>query len=226
MSGASNTRPSTLIGTRPDGLAFRTCDPRIRDDFEVLSRCPNAPAPASKLHTGWATLVAVAEEGSLCVLHRCRVELLPPEGIRFVYHQAAELPIADAERLIESVRRISEDTALTNIRGALKKLDVTHACIVTAGAAVPNDLAAALRSHAHIHAAEGALYARVAAGACANLGVPVLTVREREVWSRASENTGVAEAELKARIDDVRKAIGPPWTADHKIAAAAALVRA
>ena len=70
------------------------------------------------------------------------------------------------------------------------------------------------------------MYANVVANACVHLGIPVLTVREREVWSRASENTGVAEAELKARIDDVRKALGPPWTADHKIAAAAALVRA
>jgi len=186
--------------------------------------CERASA-GFKLHTGWATLVAIAAEGALRVVHRCRVELLPPGGVRFVYHQAAELPISDAEKLIESVRRISEDSAGTNIRSALEKVDVTRACIVTAGAAVPNDLALTLRSHAQIHAAEGALYARVVADACVHLGFPVLTVREREVWSRASESTGMAEADLKARIDDVRKALGPPWTADHKIAAAAALVR-
>ena len=178
-----------------------------------------------KLHTGWATLVAVAADGPLRVLYRCRVELLPPGAIRFVYHQAAELPIADAERLIESVRRISEDTARPNVRSALEKWKVRRACIVTAPAALPDDLSITLRSHARIHAAEGALYAKVVADACVHLGIPVLTVREREVWSRASESAGVVEADLKASIDDVRKALGAPWTADHKTATAAALVR-
>jgi hypothetical protein len=57
-------------------------------------------------HTGWAMLVAVADDGdALRILHRCRVELVPPGTGRFVYHEAAELPLPDAERLIESKRQ-------------------------------------------------------------------------------------------------------------------------
>ena len=65
-----------------------------------------------RLHTGWAILVAVAtERESPIVLHKCRLELLPPGMGRFVYHEAAELPLPDAEILIESVRQAAQDTA-------------------------------------------------------------------------------------------------------------------
>ena len=81
-----------------------------------------------------------------------------------------------------------------------------------------------LRSQARIHAAEGALYAGAIASACEYLDIPVIRLSERDVWSRASLNTrGISEAGLKAEIDAVRKAIGPPRTADHKIAMAAAM---
>jgi len=180
-----------------------------------------------RLHTGWAMLVAVSADGEgPRVLHRCRVELLPHGRGRFVYHEAAELPLPDAQRLIESVRRTAEDTARTAIRSAITNLKVTGACIATGSVSVPDDLSAVLRSHARIHAAEGALYADVIMSACEHLGIPLITVRERDVWSRASLSIGMSEADLKAAIEAVRKALGPPWTADHKIATAAALVRA
>jgi hypothetical protein len=179
-----------------------------------------------RLHTGWAMLVAVAAEGeALRVLHRCRVELVAPGRGRFAYHEAAELPLSDAEKWIESVRRTAEDTARTAIQRAIANLNVTAACITTGSASVPNDLAAVLRSHARIHAAEGALYAGAIASACRHFGIPLIAVRERDVWSRASVNAGMTEADLKAGIEAVRKTLGPPWTADHKVATAAALVR-
>jgi hypothetical protein len=187
---------------------------------------PGSASIGFRLHTGWAMLVAVdAGEEGLRVLHRCRVELLPPGRGRFVYHEAAELPLPDAERLIESVRRIASDTARTAIRSAITNLEVTGACIATGSASVRDDLVAILRTHPRIHAAEGALYAGVIASACEHSGIPLITVRERDVWSRASVDAGMSEVDLRAGIEAVRKALGPPWTVDHKIATAAALVR-
>src|SRR3954447_26798637 len=94
-----------------------------------------------RLHTGWAMLVAVAEErDSIRVLHRCRVQLLPPRAERFVYHKAADLPLAEAEELVNSIRQIAEATALTNIRTAIGNLKVSRACITTGAMSVPNDL--------------------------------------------------------------------------------------
>ena len=163
-----------------------------------------------RLHTGWAMLVAVAAEGEvLLVLRRCRVEMLPPGRGRFVYHEAAELPLPDAESLIESVRRIVEDTARTALGSAIHDLKVTGASIPTGPASVPDDLAAVLRSRRHA----GTLTSR--RSSCAS-----------ETYGRASANAGMAEADLKAAIDAFRKALGAPWTRDHKIATAAAHVRA
>jgi hypothetical protein len=178
------------------------------------------PSIGFRLHTGWAMLVAVGE--GLTILHRCLLELLPPGAGRFVYHEAAELPLEEASGLIESTRRIAEETAVTAIQEALNGLQATSACLL-AGSLVPGDLAEVLRSHARIHAAEGALYGGAIASACRQLKIPLLTLREREVWSRASASTGIAEADLRAQIDGLRKLLGPPWTADHKIATAAAL---
>jgi hypothetical protein len=180
-----------------------------------------------RLHTGWAILVAVADDGdAVRILHRCRLELLPPGTGRFVYHEAAELALADAGRLIDSVRHDAEATARKNIQSAIENLNVTRSCISTGSEPVSNDLGAVLRSHARIHAAESALYFDATASACKHLGIPLITVRERDVWRQASVNARMSEADLKATIAAVRKTIGPPWTADHKIAAAAALVRA
>ena len=179
-----------------------------------------------RLHTGWAMVVAVAAEaGTMKILRRGRIELLPPGQNRFVYHQAAELPLAEAERLIESVRSSAEAAARIAIKTAIENLTATRACIPLGSASVPAQLAAVLQSHARIHTAEGALYCGAVASACEHLAIPLLTVRERDVWSLAAASLATSEQELKVRIDAVRGALGPPWTADHKIAAAAALIQ-
>ena len=180
-----------------------------------------------RLHTGWAMLVVIAADGApFRVLHRRRMELLPPGLGRFVYHDAANLPLPEAGRLIESVRHAAEDTALEVLRSTIKNLKVISACIPTGAASVPEDLASVLRSHTRIHAAEGALYSGAIASACKHLGIPLIEVRERDIYSRASKSMGMSEAEVKGGVSEVRKFLGPPWTIDHKIAMAAALVRA
>ncbi len=172
------------------------------------------------MHTGWAILVAVSGDA---VLRRCRVELYPARG-RFVYHEAAELELPEAVELIAAVRRIAGENALTAVRSAIDGLKVGGARIPTGSSPVPEDLASILRSHARIHAAEGALYAGAIVSACERLAIPVITVRERDVWTRAAASTGVPEAQLRAKVDALRKTLGAPWTSDHKIATAAAMI--
>lgn len=169
-----------------------------------------------RMHTGWAVLVAVSEGEEFTVLRRCRIELLPSGWNRFVYHEAAELPLADAATLIESVRHSADETARAAIAGAVGELKITRASLPVGSPFASTDLAAVLRSHAQLHAGEGALYASAVASACENLKIPLITMPERNLWSQTP-------AERKARIEAVRKTIGPPWTLDHKIATAAAL---
>jgi hypothetical protein len=185
-----------------------------------------------KLHTGWAMLVALAgQPGEIRVLFRGRIELLPlDESVpRFVYHQAAEMPLARASALVKRAREASQKAALLAIKSVLRDLDshgaTAAACGVLSGStAVPDDLPRILRSHPLIHAAEGALFQNAIVSAGESCGLAVTTVREREVWSRTAAAWGRTEAGLQKEMDGLRKSVGAPWSADHKAAAAMALL--
>ena len=185
-----------------------------------------------KLHTGWAMLVALAgEPGEIQVLFRGRIELLPlDESVpRFVYHEAAELPLAGATTLVKRAREASQKAARLAVNEVLRDLDSrgakTAVCgVLCSSTLVPDDLSRILRSHPLLHAAEGALFQQAIVAACESCGLTITAAREREVWSQAAAAWGLAEAELRKEVDAVRAAVGAPWSADHKTAAAIALL--
>jgi hypothetical protein len=185
-----------------------------------------------KLHTGWAALVAVAGHPSeIQVLLRRRIELLPPNTSisRFVYHEASEMPLARATELIERGTKAAQEAALLAVEEAVEELssrDVRiDVCGVLSGSTVvPNDLAAILRAHPLIHAAEGALFQNAIVSACGSRGLAVVLTREREVWGRAAAAWEVTEPGLRKTVDGLRKSLGPPWSADYKTSTAIALL--
>lgn len=185
-----------------------------------------------KLHTGWAMLVAlIGQPGEIQVLFRGRIELLPPDESvpRFVYHEAAELSLPQATALVTSAREASQKAARLAIKDVLRELDSRGAkaavCGVLSGSTpVPDDLSRILRSHPLIHAAEGALFQQAIAAACESCGLAVTAAREREVWSRAAAAWGLPEPGLRKEVDALRTSVGTPWSADHKTAAAIALL--
>ncbi len=185
-----------------------------------------------KLHTGWAMLVALAgQPGAIQVLFRGRIELLPlDESIpRFIYHEAAEMSLLRATELVKRAREASQNVARLAIKDVLRDLDSRGAranvCGVLSGSTpVPGDLSRILRSHPLIHAAEGALFQQAIVCACERCGLAVTAAREREVWSQAAEAWALAEPELRKKVDAVGAIVGAPWNADHKSAAAIALL--
>lgn len=184
-----------------------------------------------RLHTGWAALVVVAgAPGKLEVLLRRRIELLPSGDSvpRFVYHKAAELPLAQAAELIERVEASSQQIAHTAVKEVLDHLRtltlVTQAGIPCGSKPVPVDLPAILRSHPTIHTAEGALFRRTLASACEKCGVKVIFAREREIWLKAADAWHVEEGALHKQVDALRKSVGAPWGTDQKTATAFALL--
>ena len=176
-----------------------------------------------KLHTGWAAAVAVANGSSgLTILLRQRIELLPADGSipRFVFHQAAEMPPAESADLVKRAAAASRHVAKSAVRGILRELrsyNIQVAGIPSGSTALPGDLASILKSHALIHAAEGVLFQKAVVAACERNGVHAVCPRERELWTKI----GPA---MKGQIEALRQSAGPPWGADQKIAAAAALV--
>jgi hypothetical protein len=185
-----------------------------------------------KLHTGWAALVAVAgDPDRIQVLLRRRIELLPPNSSisRFVYHAASEMPLAQATELVERGTQAAQEAACLAVTDAVEELSSRgiriDVCGVLSGSTVvPNDLAAILRSHPLIHSAEGLLFQNAIVSACEGRGLTVVLMREREVWVRAAATWDITEPGLQKNVDALRKTLGPPWSADYKVATAIALL--
>jgi hypothetical protein len=157
--------------------------------------------------------------------------LLPPNSSipRFVYHEASEMPLAQATELIQRGTKASQEAAGVAVQDAMEELSSRGVSIEVCGilsgsTVVPDDLAAILRAHPLIHAAEGALFQNVIASACESRGLMVVVAREREVWAHAAAAWDITEPGLRKTVDELRKSLGPPWTADHKAATAIALL--
>ena len=205
----------------------------VRQRFDYSGQMALASAAIGfRLHTGWAALVVAAgRPGTVEVLLRRRLELLPSDGSipRFAYHEAAELPAADASRLVRRAAAGARKAACFNLRTILEELvgmevEVKAAGIPTGSTVVPADLSKILGAHPLIHAAEGEMFAKAVAAACRECGLMVVTARERDLWSRAAENFGLEGAAFRQSLDRLRHSVGPPWSADQKTATAAALL--
>jgi hypothetical protein len=160
-----------------------------------------------RAHSGWAAVVAVSGSADApTVLARRRITIAT--AIRQPYHAAEPLPLDEAEALIRNCR---EEAAAVAIAAA-EEMRRTHgaksaAILVGRPRALP-ELAAILRSHAAIHTAEGIFYREIWIEACHQAGLRV---------------TRVVEPNVKDRVAALPK-LPPPWTADEKLATAAALL--
>ena len=183
------------------------------------------------MHTGWAALVAVARPERIEVLLRRRVELLPADGSipRFVYHTAAEMEGEEAAALVKRAAGAAQKTARAALQEAVDqlrrmKITVKAAGIPTGSTAVPEQLERILKSHPLIHAAEGALFQQAVATGCEGCGLKITAVREKELMDRAAKAYGTDAPRFRKTVDELRKTAGPPWSADQKTAAVAALL--
>src|ERR1700752_2346057 len=172
-------------------------------------------------HGGWAVLVTVARDGTL--LDRRRVELVD-EGLPKIPHhsEGQGLPLDEAVELVERVR-VSAD------RHAVLALDaVTMAVPHILGVALrkcqslPPTIAERIKDYRAQNVADWVMYRKALASAAEARGWPVHWYDAKKMPAAASHALGVEK--LDAHFINVRKAIGPPWNNDHKLAMAAAIV--
>jgi len=174
-------------------------------------------------HGGWAVLVTVARDGTL--LDRRRVELVG-EGLPKIPHhsEGQGLPLDQAVELVERVRVSAE-------RHALLALDaVTIAVPRILGIALrkcpplPPTIAERIKDYRARNVADWVMYRNALASAAEARGWPVHWYDAKSVFAAASQALGVEN--LDAHFLEVRRAVGPPWNQDHKLATAAAIVAA
>ena len=176
-------------------------------------------------HGGWAVLVTVARDGTL--LDRRRVELVGEGLPRLPHHSEGQgLPIEQAVKLVERVRVSAE-------RHAALALDAVTAAvphILIVGIALrkcpqlPPTIAERITDYHAQNNADWVMYRKALAFAAEARGWPVHWYDARSVLGVASQ--ALREMNLDAQFLQVRKAIGPPWNKDHKLAMAAAMVTA
>jgi hypothetical protein len=184
-------------------------------------------AIALRPHTGWAALIVVGGDPPV-LLERRRLELRAPEIPDELYHAAARLTLADAERLVARTVVAVGELAARVLRALVEEQHAAGrrivGCAVIGALRDTRALPAILASHPRIHAAEGDLFRGALAGAARACGSAVLELPERTVAAETARALRITAAELERRIAELGRAVGPPWRSDHKLAAAAALL--
>jgi hypothetical protein len=87
---------------------------------------------------------------------------------------------------------------------------------------VPNDVAKILASHTLLHSAEGELYRDLLTDAAAGAGLRVVRFLNKEVRSEAAAAIGWPLDTFEAKLANIGKLAGSPWTKDEKDATSAA----
>jgi hypothetical protein len=181
-----------------------------------------------KARTGRAAIVAVGGDvHAPQFLERLQIPLLPP-GVFAPYHAAEGLPAAQArknvERDIGSAHRLAE----SGIRDAIRRCtDAGHevrACGVLVGSGMPDwSTEDILAVHVRMHKAEGELFRDVLVAGARACGLAPATLPGKTACDAAAAMLGVTRTQLDGLLAALGKQAGPPWGADQKEAAAAAL---
>jgi hypothetical protein len=174
-------------------------------------------------HGGWAVLVTVGRDGTL--LDRRRVELVD-EGLPKIPHhsECQRLPLDEAVELVDRVRASAERHAVL----ALDAVMMAVPRIVIRGVALrkcpplPPTIAERITDYNAQNNADWVMYRKALASAAEARGWPVHWYDAKKVLGEASQALGVED--LDAHFLRVRRAAGPPWNNDHKLAMAAAIV--
>jgi hypothetical protein len=172
-------------------------------------------------HGGWAVLVTVARDGTL--LDRRRVELVG-EGLPKIPHhsEGQGLPLDEAVALVERVRVSAEKHAALALHAVTAVVPRILGVALRHCQPLPPTIAERIQDYRAHNVAEWVMYRQALASAAEARGWPVHWYDAKKVWDRASQVLRVEN--LDAHFLRVRKAIGPPWDRDHKLAMAAAIV--
>jgi len=185
-----------------------------------------------RMHSGWGVLVAVSSStNSVELIERRRVVIADPKipGANQPYHFAASLTLSEAQEYLAKSATVSESLACATIEEVVRELEerdyrlLGSAVLWAAGRPLP-PMANILRAHSLIHAAEGEFFRNAVQRACERLKISAARIRERELEEQVNATFGEAASRLRRRIASLGRAIGPPWTKDHKLATLAAAV--
>jgi len=190
-----------------------------------MKRHPEAVVGAST-HYGRAELVTMSTDGKAATLaDKRRVELISPGLPEAPYHhEGLELPAAETRILVAKV----QGSVTEYCRAAISVLRDAYPVVAVVVPASPYaslpDVDEVLASYQLTCAADGMMYRESFASAAAEQGLDVIrTPRGADEVSMAATALERSVEETSAFLKDLGRRAGPPWRAEHKKAAAAAL---
>ena len=174
-------------------------------------------------HGGWAVLVTVARDGAL--LDRRRVELVGEGLPKLPHHREGQgLPLDEAVELVECVRVSAERHAVLALDAVTMAVPRIFGVALRKCPQLPPTIAERIKDYRAQNVADWVMYRKALASAAEERGWPVHWYDAKRVLGAASQALRVEN--LDAHFIQVRRAVGPPWDKDHKLAMAAAIVTA
>jgi|SRR5579871_105298 len=165
-------------------------------------------------HGGWAVLVTAAADGTL--LDRRRVELVDEDLPKIPHHSEGQrLPIDEAVALVERVRVSAEGHAKLCLDAVAATVPGISGIALRQCPALPPTVAERIQDYRAQNVADWVMYRNALAAAAEARGWAVHWFDAKKVL----EN-------VDARLLDLRKSIGPPWSSDHRLAMGLAMAGA
>jgi hypothetical protein len=198
--------------------------------LEAFMAARRMAALGFKTHTGWAAAVALSGPPlEPVVILKRRVEMEARFEAGAVYHAAQGLPFGEADALIRSsedkfgrVARVAIAAIVAELRA--EELEPVASAVIGGGAKRLPNLEVILRSHALVHAAEGALFRGIVARASEGCGIRAAFLPAKELLLRAARALALSEPQVLSKLAAAGKAAGRPWAQDQKESALAAWV--
>lgn len=174
-------------------------------------------------HGGWAVLVTVARDGTL--LDRRRVELVDEYLPALPHHHEGQgLPMDEAVALVERVRSSAERHAALALDAVAMAVPGILGVALRNCPQLPPTIAERIKDYRARNVADWVMYRKALATAAATRAWPVHWYDPKKVLDAASHALHVDD--FDAHFLHMRRAVGPPWNKDHKLAMAAAIVTA
>ncbi|HWY70034.1 MAG TPA: hypothetical protein VNX88_15290 [Terriglobales bacterium] len=174
-------------------------------------------------HGGWAVLVTVASDGTL--LDRRRIKLLDAGLPKLPHHHEGQgLPLDEAVELVERVRVSAQRHAVLALDAVTMAVPRVLGLALRKCPQLPPTIAERIKDYRAQNVADWVMYRKALASAAEARGWPVRWYDAKSVLGAASHALRVEN--LDAHFLQVRRAVGPPWDKDHKLAMAAAIVTA
>jgi len=142
------------------------------------------------------------------------------------YHAGLELPLAQAEPIVQRLVEIARAACDSAVRALLAELAAADTR-PRAGALVVaslTDPATIRNAHMHAHAAEGRLFHEALVAALERCDLPCSVHAEKDLFRDAARTLRTTEGALERTVLAIGKAFGNPWRADEKAAALVAWI--